>query len=81
MEELARMKSEHEKYGTGKAQGRGCSSAKWEKSKTLYYQEIIPLLFTFTFFVQYQYKPSDVTWETIPRLQTTWLRNEFSLAS
>lgn len=49
MEELARIKPEHEQYGTGKAQGRGCSSAKWEKSKTIYNQEIIPLLFTFTF--------------------------------
>lgn len=28
MEELARMEPEHEQYGTGKAQGRGCSSAK-----------------------------------------------------
>lgn len=42
MEELARIKPEHEQYGTGKAQGRGCSSAKWEKSKTIYNQEIIP---------------------------------------
>lgn len=81
MEELARIKPEHEQYGTGKAQGRCSSSANWEKSKTIFNQEIIPLLFTFIFVVQYQYKPPGVTWETIPRLQTTWLRNEFSLAS
>lgn len=49
MEELFRIKPEHEQYGTGIAQGRGCSSPNWEKSKTIYNQEIIPLLLTFTF--------------------------------